>query len=942
MIRKVLFVLIAVLCFDLSLAAQKGKDKKRDKQEDQWLGDAEYYFSEQNYLRAIPLYKKLCDAHPDDPYYQYQLGICYLYKNDEKEEAVTHLEKAKALDPNLPRIDFYLGRAYHLNYRFDDAIKSFNTALKDPDANDKELKETNRYIEYCKNAKILIRDTVQVELKNIGDPINTENSEYVPVITIDESTLIFTYRGIRSKGGLQDPKFRPDSTGEYYEDIMVSQRVGDEWLSPEPISNNINTVGHDASIALSNDGQILFIFKSTSKDGGDIFMSTLTGNEWSTPVRLGPNINTPKYWEGSCSLSSDGQILYFASDRPGGFGGRDIYMSHKQADGSWGPAENLGPTINTPYNDDSPYIHPDGINLFFSSEGHNSMGGYDLFYSALKNGQWKEPVNFGYPINTPANERFYTLTADGATGYFSSDQKGGAGQLDIYTVSPGFQGEPPVLALVVGFITLDGSPVDGNINVSDSLTGNNYGNYHSNASSGKYLIALKPGNTYKVAIEVEGADPYFEYVNVKSLDTYVQVNKDYNFQSKVNSNGDTTGIQPVVADSSDILQKKIDTQLQQIKAEQNDQVYEQRMYNQVLKRHGTDYDSSITYRVELGTYENPADFDSTAVSSLGAIRREITPEGYVRYSVGPFKTLIDAELFRTRIASKDSTVASNSEVVLYQNGQRETIPSRYRSEYKRKNYIPRTDTRVVKSAKGTLVTTIGSNYGYDKIVNDHGTFQADGLEYKLEIASVTDTADFRLGYFSKYGNIEKKVYPDGTIRYYLGPWQTLKEAEDFKTNLVKQDSAAAQSLVTVFYFGQRKTVPEFFADIPCNNNPVDLAWFKGKSLNDTAVYNRFLKVTGNYCSSGLIYKVQIGAYRFPDNFKYPQLKEFGAADIKSYPDGITRFTLREFKTIAEAEAFRQVCIKKGITDAWITAVYQGERKTLEELIANDFYGKSIQ
>jgi hypothetical protein len=943
MMRQVILVLLAFFCFSLSLPAQKSKSKKGDKQEDVWLGDAEYYFSEQNYLRALPLYKKLVELHPDDPYYNYQLGICYLYKNDEKEQAVIYLEKAKSLDPELPRIEFYLGRAYHLNYRFDEAIKYFNASLDEKGLGDKQLREINHYIEYCRNAKIMMHDTVAVEIKNVGDPINTENSEYVPVITIDESTLIFTYRGIRSTGGLMDPKFRPDSTGEYYEDIMVSQRVGDSWLSPEPISNNINTVGHDASIALSNDGQILFIFKSTSKDGGDIFMSTLTGNDWSTPVRLGPNINTPKYWEGSCSLSNDGQILYFASDRPGGLGGRDIYMSHKQADGSWGPAENLGPTINTPYNDDSPYIHPDGINLFFSSEGHNSMGGYDLFHAALKNGQWTEPVNFGYPINTPANERFYTLTADGATGYYSSDQKGGAGQLDIYTVAPGFQGEPPILALVVGFVTLNGSPVDANINVTDSLGGANYGNYHSNASSGKYLIALRPGNTYKVAIEVEGSDPYFEYVNVKGLDTYVQVNKDFNFQSNIGPKGDTLGAQPVVADSNDVLQKKIDNQLQQIKAEQNDLVYEQRMYSQVLKKHGTDYDSTISYTVELGTYENPADFDSTAVAPLGAIKREITPEGNVRYSVGPFKTLLDAELFRTRIASKDSTVASNSEVVLVQNGKRETIPSHFRSEYKRKNYVPRTDTRVVQGKKGTLVTTIGSNYGYDKIVNDHGTFQADGLEYKLEIASVTDTADFRLGYFSKYGTIEKKKYPDGTIRYYLGPWQTLKEAEDFKANLVSQDSAAAQSLVTVFYFGQRKTVPEFFADIPCNNNPVDLAWFRGKSLNDTAVYNKFLKVTGNYCSGGLVYTVQIGAYRHPENFRYDNVKQaYGEATVKSYPDGITRFTLREFKTISEAEAFRQQCIKKGISDAWITATYKGERKTLEELIANDFYGRAIQ
>ncbi|MBI3509204.1 MAG: PD40 domain-containing protein [Bacteroidetes bacterium] len=931
--RKLRFLLVALVFCASHLLAQK-KDKATEKKEEKWLETAEYFYEEGNYLRALPYYKLLSDAHTDDAYFHYQLGICYLYKGDEKEKSITNLESAKQLDNTLPRIDYYLGRAYHLNYRFDDAINEFNLSMQNDELNDKDKKELNQYIGYCESAKKLMQDTADVELKNIGDPINTANSEYVPVISIDESNLIFTYRGERSTGGLEDAKFRSDTTGDYYEDIMYSMRVGDRWLDPEPISNNINTKGHDASIALSNDGQILFIFKSNSKDGGDIYMSTLNGDNWSTPERLGPTINTDKYWEGSCSLSSDGQILYFASDRPGGLGGRDIYYSNKQSDGSWGPAINMGPTINTPYNDDAPFIHPDGINLFFSSEGHNSMGGYDLFYSTFKDGQWGDPVNLGYPVNTPSNERYYTLSADGATGYYSSDMKGGYGQQDIYTVSPGFQGEPPILALVVGFVTKDGAPTDANINVTDSTTGKVYGNYHSNSMSGKYLIALKPGNTYKVAIEVEGADPYFEYVNVKGLDTYVQVNKDYNFTTMKTDSGTT--VTPAVEDSNDVLQKKIDTQLKEIRAEQNDQVYEQRIYKQVLKKHGTDYDSTMNYVVELGTYENAKDFDSSKVADMGPITRTVTADGYVRYSVGPFKNLIDAELYRSRLTSHDSTIASNSEVVIYKNGKRSTIPSYYRNDYKRSGYTPRTDTRVVMSKKGTLNTTIGSDYGYDKIVNDYGTFQADGLEYKLEIKNPNDTT-----FFAKHGKIERKQYPDGTVRYYLGPWKTLKEAEDFRNNLISSDSTAAKSLITVFYFGQRKTVPDFFNNLPCNNNPVDLTAFKNKSLNDTAVYHKFLGLAGNYCRPGLTYTVQIGAYHHPQNFKYSQLDKFGPATIKDYPDTLTRFTMKTFDTVRDAEIFRQQCIRLGIKDAWITVTYKGERFTLEQLIAKDFYGQRI-
>jgi hypothetical protein len=381
------------------------------------------------------------------------------------------------------------------------------------------------------------------------------------------------------------------------------------------------------------------------------------------------------------------------------------------------------------------------------------------------------------------------------------------------------------------------------------------------------------------------------------------------------------------------------------------------VYKQLLKKYGDTYDSTDQFVVELGTYENPSLFDSTKVANMGPIMRTVTPQGYVRYTVGPFKTLLDAELYRARLATRDSLIASNAEVTVLDNGVRKTVPVYYKKEYKRRDYVPREDTRVIMGNKGTLETTIGTNYSYDKIVNDYGTFQSDGLTYKLELASVRDTNDFKLQHLAQFGPIEKKIYPDGTIRYQMGPWRTLKEAEDFKAYLMSKDSAAAKSIVTIFHFGLRKTVPEFFqnppeakreikttppaTNDPCNSTPVDLAWFKDKSLNDPAVYAKFLQVTGNYCSPGLIYKVQIGAYRHPENFKYPQLNEFGAAEIINYPDGITRFTLREFKTIQEAEVFRQECIRRGITDAWITAVYNGQRKTLEELIDANFYGKQI-
>lgn len=626
-----LFFLFALMATPI-FAQKKGGGidlKKFTKEEKDQLATAEYFYNDQeNYERALPLYVGLMNAHKDIDYLKLRAAICYIYDSDDKQNAISLLMELKQKDPSIPDLDFYLGRAYHVNYKFEEAIAAFNAYLAtNPTFEQKQL--TNHYIENCKNAKVFVGLAVKGDIENIGDVINTPDFEYVPVVSSDESVLIYTYRGPRSTGGLMDDNFNPDPNGNYYEDVFISHRVGDSWLTPESIGTNINTKNHDASIALSADGQQLFLFHSTEKDGGDIYISKLKGDVWGVPEPLGPNINT-KYWEGSCSLSADEKTLYFASERPGGLGGKDIYFSKRQPDGSWGTAQNLGPEINTEFNEDAPFIHPDGVTLFFSSEGHNSMGGYDIMYSTLKDGHWTEPVNMGYPINTTEDERYYVLTADGEHGYYSSNKKGGKGNQDIYTVTPGFVGEKPILALVVGTVTVDDNPVDATIRVTNAETGEQQGAYHSNSASGKYLIALTPGNNYKVAIEVEGFESQIQYVNIKSLDTYVQVTKDFKFTSP--GTGQNSGL-AVAQDSSNILQMQINAQIRRYNEERKAEVYEARIYQDLLRKYGEVKKECVSYAVELGTYEKAADFDPSKVNALGVIKSSVDQKGNTTYLI---------------------------------------------------------------------------------------------------------------------------------------------------------------------------------------------------------------------------------------------------------------------------------------------------------------------
>jgi hypothetical protein len=924
-----------LLLLPLAIFSQKGKAPSLTKEEGQKLTKAENFFDDGLYLRALPIYLELAEKYDQDAYFKYKAGICYLYKSDEKEKSIPFLEAAENLDPNLPDIRYYVGMAYHLNYQFDDAIATLNDYIrKNPKS--KLLKKAIRYVEHSNNGKFLVNENqeVEVEIENLGAPINSSAGEYVPVLSADNRTLIFTYRGEKSTGGLMDLKFRPDpEEGEYYEDVFISTLVEENWTTPEPIGPNINTKMHDAAIALSPDGQKLFIYKSTNKDKGDIFMSSLNGSDWGVPQRLGKTINT-KYWEGSVSISADGNTLYFASEKPGGFGGRDIYVSRKLPNGEWGPAENMGPKINTQYNDDAPFIHPDGITLFFSSEGHNSIGGYDVMYTVYKNGMWDDPINLGYPLNTTEDDIYYVISADGEKGYFSSNRKGGYGQQDIFVATPGFLGQKPVLALVFGVVSANNKPANATISVSNNETGENVGTYQSNSATGKYLIALTPGVNYKVAFEFEGMNPHIEYVNVKKLDTYVQVEHDIKLTPK------STPPPPLaVQDSTSILQKKIEDQIKKFKSETQSEQCEAKVYARLLKKHGNDESPDITYRVELGTFENGGDFSGEVAKNYGTILSVKNPLNHTTFYIGGFSTLALADEMKEKISKADTTL-KNVIVSMIVAGKRQLVSEYYLNEYKKEGCEPKTETPVVASKGGVIGLT--DDQQYQNLVKDKGNKPIEGLSFKVEIGAVTDTNDFKLGHLSKYGKIERKLYPDGVYRYSFGPFATLKEAEDFKKELVSKERDASKSFVTVFVFGQRKTLEEYQQKGPCDPDPsLDFSWFAHKNLNDTSIYNKLIRMGGNYCKDGLIFKVQIGAYRFPQNFKYPTVEEFGPAEIIAYPDGITRFTMKQFKTLKEAEAFRQVCIKRGIWDAWVTAVYEGKRMLLDELILVNFYNKSV-
>ncbi|MGZ3930920.1 MAG: hypothetical protein ACXVP0_06020, partial [Bacteroidia bacterium] len=432
-----------------------------------------------------------------DQYLKYKLGICGVFMSDKHDEALTLLNEVYAVNKKAIDIDFYFALLYHKTFQFDKAIELANALNADPKTSPEQKTTLNQLVTYCKNGKILMQNPVNVKIENIGNPPNSESDEYSPVITSDEETMIFTYRGKESMGGLLDKFNKPSPDGDYNEDIFIARKVNGKWQKPEGIAE-LNTIENEAVISISNDGQLLFIFKEDDKDKGDIYESHLENGKFAPPVKLRGEVNSAS-WEGSISQSADQKRIFFSSERPGGKGGKDLYVAYKMADGSWGNVKNLGDKINTPYDEDAPFIHPDGRALIFSSQGHNSMGDFDIFLSDLDelDSTWKAPVNVGYPVNTPDYDLFYVLSADGKRGYYSSAKKDGIGGQDIFVAEPAITSKKSYVTIIKGRVTEMLAPYECDINVKTS-DGRNYGTFRSNRENGGYLVNVPSGYNYKL------------------------------------------------------------------------------------------------------------------------------------------------------------------------------------------------------------------------------------------------------------------------------------------------------------------------------------------------------------------------------------------------------------------------------------------------------------
>ncbi len=425
-------ILLLIIIFFSNFVYSQNKEIKK------LFVDAESDIMYEDYVNALPLYLKILDKNYNNANIQYGIGLCYINIDGEKHKAIQYLEEAsKDISQEYregsykethapPEALFYLGKAYRINYELDKAIDAFQKYLTYLKVNDVYFIDfVKLQIQQCNNAKELMASPLEITKTNLGDKINDSNDNFNPVLSGDGNTLILTTSNIITQYGEQG----------FIEDIYLTKKENGNWVKPKKFTSKINSDGYFSTVGISSTGDEALFFRNDFGNGNLYYSKKEGKTGWSEVKKLSRKINT-KSWESHACFSPDGNTLYFVSDRSDGIGGRDIYKSTKNSKGKWDDPVNLGKTINTPYNEDTPFLLNDGKTLYFSSESHYSMGGYDIFYSKMSDtGEWSEPVNIGYPINTTDDNIFYMPYDDGKHAYLSLIEDGGFGGKDIYDIS---------------------------------------------------------------------------------------------------------------------------------------------------------------------------------------------------------------------------------------------------------------------------------------------------------------------------------------------------------------------------------------------------------------------------------------------------------------------------------------------------------------------------
>lgn len=481
-----------------------------------------------NFYQSILVIDKLLGIDTENSNYNYRKGLALTNLNSNFDLARVHLEKAirstskiydlfSTRETNAPFSSyFYLARCYHLSNEINKAFENYELYISFASKREPLYKQAILHIEQCKVAKDELNSPKKIEVINLGALINTENPEYAPIVSLDGQSLYFTSRRLRADSS--NSQIKEPFLNMHMEDIYRSTKNnGTEWQKPELVEFCLPN-RNEASVAVSSDECNVYVYKD-DEGNGDIFVSEFQNGRFQELRKLvTPGVNTD-FWEPHFTVSADGKTKIFSSDRKGGYGGRDLYYIVKLTNGEWSLPKNMGPKINSRYDEDSPFMSIDNKTLYFSSNGTKSMGGFDVFTSSKDStGNWCEPSNMGYPLNSTGDDIYYTTTADGKTGYMTSFRKDGYGNKDIYEIRNDFIGQQNITLLEGELLFSNGIPLEDEIHVTISCMNcadNNVRTVFPRALDGKYFSTLPKCKEFEVVYASGPLDNKVEFYKEK-------------------------------------------------------------------------------------------------------------------------------------------------------------------------------------------------------------------------------------------------------------------------------------------------------------------------------------------------------------------------------------------------------------------------------------------
>ncbi|MDN3547929.1 OmpA family protein [Mucilaginibacter aquaedulcis] len=494
---KIVIFLIVSIFFSVTAWSQQSSYTTSNKDAIKYFAEANQNIDDHLYDDAINNLQKA--IHEDQKFVEARVQLADVYRlKHQYKPAIEQYLKVIALSPDFNRsVYLKIGEIEIYEAQYVQAQQHLEKYLTYPGITPQNTSFAQKLITDAKFSIQAVQHPVAFKPVNMGPEINTANDEYLPVATADESMLIFT-RKINNN-----------------EDFYKSSYNNGKWQTASYLSDQINTDKYnEGAQSVSQDGKYLFFTGCNRPDGMgrcDIYIAQKNDDDWGKPVDLNAPVNTPG-WESQPSISADGRTLYFVSNRAGGYGGYDIWKS-TLTDKGWGKPENLGPNINTPYNEQSPFIHPDDSTLYFSSNGWPGLGNKDIFVSRLsKDGTWQKPENLGYPINSNGDENGLSLTANGNYAFFASDNLNGFGGYDIYTFELPVNVRPHLVTYIKGTVrdATSNTPIEAIIEIIDLQTNQPVYQDYSNENDGGFLATLTSGKNYGINISKSGYMFYSE------------------------------------------------------------------------------------------------------------------------------------------------------------------------------------------------------------------------------------------------------------------------------------------------------------------------------------------------------------------------------------------------------------------------------------------------